>query len=247
MTNRNYNIAATCRRAAVWLLATLCVSMPATAQPSLTQHSAEYRVKISVLGGRLNTELRRTETGYVATHVIRATGLSKLVARGTISETSWFDAADDGVRPTNYRSEDTLSSEETRTEVSFNWETGEAKGTVNGANVVSQLDDLAHDRVSIQYELMHDLLNDGPSGQYTLFDVDELKAVNVRNIGRKSVKVPAGRFEAIGIQQQSENSSRTITLWCVEELDYLPVIIEQHRRGKLRVRAVLEKYQPSKT
>jgi hypothetical protein len=31
----------------------------------------------------------------------------------------------------------------------------------------------------------------------------------------------------------------------VEELGYLPVIIEQHRDGKLRVRAVLTSYEPA--
>jgi hypothetical protein len=33
-------------------------------------------------------------------------------------------------------------------------------------------------------------------------------------------------------------------MWCVAELDYLPVIIEQHRKGKLRMRAVLSNYAP---
>ncbi|MDH3752084.1 MAG: hypothetical protein OEU40_15990, partial [Gammaproteobacteria bacterium] len=57
--------------------------------------------------------------------------------------------------------------------------------------------------------------------------------------------VPAGEYEAVGIQHQAEGSKRVTTLWCVEELDYLPVIIEQHRKGKLRVRAVLNKYTPA--
>jgi len=63
-------------------------------------------------------------------------------------------------------------------------------------------------------------------------------------VGVKPVIVPFGRFEAIGIQHQATNSSRITTLWCVEELGYLPVLIEQHRKGKLRVRAVLTDYQP---
>ncbi|MCH8137152.1 MAG: hypothetical protein IIB77_14350 [Proteobacteria bacterium] len=46
------------------------------------------------------------------------------------------------------------------------------------------------------------------------------------------------------MQHQAEGSSRTTTLWCVEELDYLPVIIEQHRKGKLRMRATLIRYTP---
>jgi len=78
-----------------------------------------------------------------------------------------------------------------------------------------------------------------------MFEVDKLKKISVRSIGTKEVKVPAGKYTAIGIEHQAENSSRTTTLWCVEELDYLPVIIEQHRKGKLKVRATLKKYAPA--
>ena len=91
---------------------------------------------------------------------------------------------------------------------------------------------------------MYDLMTGGPSKTYILFDVDRLKTLNVSTIGEKEVKVPAGRFTALGIQHQAEGSSRITTLWCVEELDYLPVIIEQHRKGKLRLRATLKKYTP---
>lgn len=217
----------------------------AIAETALTPHKAEYKVKISVLGGKLNTALQVTESGYLATHVIRPTGMSKIIARGRIHETSAFDTTADGVRPTHYRSNDTLSREKTRTAIEFDWDSGEATGTVNDEQVHSVMNELAYDRVSIQYELMHDLKNGGPMDQYILFDVDKLKTINVRNIGERSVKVPAGTFNAIGIQHQAVNSSRITTLWCVAELDYLPVIIEQHRKGKLRVRAVLKKYSPT--
>ena len=236
-------VTSTINRACLMAVAAI-LSTAVLAEPSLTPHTAEYKVKISILGGQLNTELRATEHGYIATHVIKATGLSRMLARGTISESSEFTTAPDGVRPTHYVSEDTLSRKKTRTVISFDWDTGEARGTVNGEAVLSIMDELAHDRVSIQYELMHDLLNGGLSKQYILFDVDKLKIINVRSIGRRQVTVPAGQFDAIGIEHQAANSKRITTFWCVEELGYLPVIIEQHRKGKLRVRAVLKKYSP---
>ena len=228
--------------AALWLLAS-----PAMAENSLTPHSAEYKVKISVLSGRLRTELRATDSGYEATHEIEPTGISRLFARGSISETSNFAVAADGLLPTRYRSSDTLSRDKSRADLRFDWATGKVTGTVDGEAVQSILDDVVHDRVSIQYELMRDLLNGGPSDQYILFDVDRLKTINVRIVGTRQVKVPAGRFDAIGIQHQAENSSRVTTLWCVEELGFLPVLIEQHRKGKLRVRATLRKYEPATT
>jgi hypothetical protein len=147
--------------------------------------------------------------------------------------------------PFAYRSNDSISSDKESSEIQFDWDSRKASGTVNGQAYQSDLDALSHDRVSIQYALMHDLLNDTPNNSYRLFEVDKRKTLNVRSIGARQVKVPAGTFSAVGIQHQAENSSRVTTLWCVEELDYLPVIIEQHRNGKLRVRATLRRYSPS--
>ena len=114
----------------------------------------------------------------------------------------------------------------------------------NGDNI---LEGLAHDRVSIQYEMMRDLMNGGVSDSYVLYDIDRLKTLNVSLISARDVKVPAGTFTVIGVRHQAEGSSRITTLWCAEELDYLPVIIEQHRKGKLRLRATLSRYTPEST
>jgi len=220
-------------------------ALPLYAENSLAPHSAVYKVKISVLGGLLSTQLRRTETGYEATHVIVPTGMSRMFARGTIEETSAFDTGATGVRPREYSSRDTLSRDKSNVQVLFDWDTGEARGTVDGVEVVSIIEGLAHDRVSIQYEVMHDLLNSATSDQYTMFEIDRLRPVNLRMIGEKRVDVPAGEFDVIGVQHQAEGSKRVTTLWCAKELGYLPVVIEQHRKGKLRVRATLTEYTPA--
>jgi len=223
----------------------LVCTTPLHAESSLTPHAATYKVKISVLGGQLNTELRQTDTGYRATHVIRPTGMSRMFARGTIEESSTFDSGPTGIKPSEYASRDTLSRDKANVQVTFDWDAGEARGTVNDTEIVSIIDGLAHDRVSIQYEVMHDLINSDTSDQYTMFEIDRLRPVYVRAIGEKRVDVPAGKFDVIGIQHQAEGSKRVTTLWCARELGYLPVIIEQHRKGKLKVRATLTSYTPS--
>ncbi len=227
------------------LLLSLWVAVPAQASGSLTPHVAEYSVRMSVVSGRLRTELKATEAGYSAEHTIRATGMSRLVARGEITEVSEFGNGPDGLYPLAYRSNDTLSRDKSRADIRFDWGSRQATGTVNGEVFEATLNGPLHDRVSIQYELMHDLVNGGPGTQYRMFETDEQKLLNIRSVGTKKVKVPAGSYEAIGIQHQAENSSRVTTLWCVKELGYLPVIIEQHRKGKLRVRAKLRSYSPT--
>ncbi len=227
------------------ILAVLLFATQTDAETVLTAHSATYKVKISVLGGELHTRLVPTDTGFEATHVIRPTGMSRMLARGSIAETSRFDSADDGVRPREYISKDTLTRDKIDAAIAFDWDAGEARGTVNGEDVVSVIDGLAHDRVSIQYEVMHDLLNGRASDRYTMFEVDRLRPVNIQVVGEKVVKVPAGEFDVIGIRHQAEGSKRSTTLWCSAELGYLPIVIEQHRKGKLRVRATLTEYVPA--
>ncbi len=217
-------------------------SAPAVAEKALTPYSAEYRVRISVLSGRLTTELRPLADGYEANHVIEPRGLASVLKNGKISEQSRFTAKADGVRASWYRSEDSLSSDETSAEVTFDWSASEMAGTVNQEELRIMLDGVVHDRVAIQYQLMHDLLNGGPNERYVLFDIDEFKTLVVRMVGERELETPAGKFTAVGIQHQAENSSRVTTLWCVEELGYLPVVIEQHRKGKLRMRAELNSY-----
>jgi hypothetical protein len=209
----------------------------------LTPHRAEYEVRISVVSGQLNTELRASDTGYVATHVVKPTGMSRILTRGRMQVASEFTAADDGVRPVSYHAIDTIR-DDPEARITFDWETNQARGTVGEEDVVLQLEGLSHDAVSIQYQLMHDLINDRPSASYVLFDVEKMRVANVRKVGTKSVKTPAGAFDVVGIEHQKEGSSRKTTLWCAPELDYLPVIIEQHRKGKLNFRASLAEYLP---
>jgi hypothetical protein len=217
--------------------------LPAFAGPRLTPHVAEYDVSISVLGGKLHTQFETTEYGYFAESVIEATGMSRLLAGGSIREKSWFSERDGKILPIQYRSADTISSDHDIVDLDFDWNEQEVTGLINGQDFQAALDSEVHDRVSLQYGLMYDMLNGGEKDRYLLQDADELKALSISNVGTKMVKVPYGKFEAIGIRHQREGSSRMTTLWVVEELGYLPVIIEQHRKGKLRLRAVLDKYQ----
>lgn len=234
---------ACCALAAVLVLAPPLVP----AVETLTPHKAQYKVKISVLTGRLTTELRTTDTGYSADHRVEPTGLTNLLTNGEIHETSEFSYSDDGMLPVHYTSVDTITKDKTRANLRFDWTTGEMAGEINGEAVQQLLDRFIHDRVSIQYELMHDLMSGEAAGEYLLFDIDELKPLLVRHVGQKRVRVPAGSYDVVGISHQGQGSSRVTTLWCAKELDYLPVLIEQHRKGKLNFRAKLVNYEPTES
>lgn len=219
-------------------------SAAARVEDSLTPHRAEYAVEISILNGKLTTVVTEVGAGFMANSVIEPVGFSKIVAHGAIQESSYFLTDAKGVRPEQYRSIDTLSTENQYVNFDFNWREHTVEGTVNEEPVRFDLDGRVHDRVSIQYQLMLDLKNGGASDEYSMLDGDELKFLDVSTVGSREVEVPYGDFQVIGIRHSKKDSSRITTLWCAKVLDYLPVIIEQHRDGKLQVRAVLTEYEP---
>ena len=227
------------------VLALLLFAGARSAEAELVPHTAEYKIKISVLGGKLNTRFERTDDGYTAESVIRATGISRLIAGGEIRERSWFSQADSGIRPIHYLSSDSISKRGTDVDLTFQWDDSLVTGTIGGEDFSTAIENELHDRVSLQYALMDELMNGGYSDTYYLQDAEELKILAVRNMGTESVKVPYGQFEAIGLQHRAGTSSRVTTLWFAKELGYLPVMIEQHRKGKLQVRAVLTDYVPN--
>ena len=209
----------------------------------LAPHKAQYKVKISLLSGKLNTELRPIEGGYSANHVIRPTGMSRIVTSGKMNVTSEFETGPDGVKPRTFHEIDTIR-DDPETRLTFDWSTNEVSGTVGPEEVTLQLEGIAHDSVSIQYALMHDLLYAEPAETYVLFDVDKMRIADVKDAGKKTVKTRAGKFDVIGISHQRKGSSRVTTVWWAPELGYLPVVIEQHRKGKLNFRATLTSYTP---
>ena len=226
------------------LVMVLALDGVAFSSESLTPHAAEYKVRISVLGGKLSTRIEATDDGYYAQSSIVATGMSRILASGTIRESSAMMVSGGVLRPAQFRSVDTLSKGGQTVDLKFDWAALSVGGLIDSADFQADLGGDVHDRVSLQYGLMLDLMSGIERGEYALQDAERLKLLSITNIGTRSVDVPFGRFEAIGIQHQAENSSRITTLWCVEELGYLPVIIEQHRKGKRQMRATLTSYTP---
>lgn len=230
---------------ALLFLLLVSVSAGAHAAQGLTPHIAEYKVKIKFVSGKLRTEVKATDTGYSAESVIRATGLARLFARGEITEKSIFSVFEGEIRPLKYDATDSISKKGKSLHFDFDWDQELVTGSINDQDFQFELPDFVYERVSIQYQLMLDLQNHSIRETYTLLDDFEPKLLQVSTTPKKRVKVPFGKFEAIGIQHRKKGSSRVTTLWCVEELDYLPVLIEQHRDGKLTVRAALTRYEPT--
>jgi hypothetical protein len=221
----------------------------AGASTRLTPHAAEYKVKISILGGRLSTRLSATEEGYEANYLVEPKGLAAIIANGNIEATSHFVDTTIGFLPDRHQTADSISDDKIQATLDFDWdteaETGTVTGQLNGEDVEQSLDSIVHDFVTLQYEIARDLKNGTIEDEYILFEPDELKPVEISTVGNDRLKVPYGQFDVIGVRHQGKGSSRTTTFWFAPDLDYIPIVIERHRKGKTLFRAVLDEYTAS--
>ena len=225
---------------------------------------AEYKIRMSGISGRLETVVSVDEGTVSATHAVRATGFASLFAGGKIVETTRFRVAEDRVVPLSYESEDTLSRDKGQLSLQFDTTEGTVIGALSPRGETPIAIDTVYtpgllDRVAIQYQLMLDLQSgetatdpgeaggdsDTPASRYTLFDPEQSKDIDITLIGTRDIRANGETHTAVGVRHQSPGSSRRTELWCAPALGYLPVLIEQYRKDKLRVRATLESYAPS--
>ena len=193
----------TCRPVLVLLTLSLTfVSWSALADRnrSLMAHTAEYRIEINFLAGKLTTTLEETTGGYRAESLVRATGLSRIFANGEIRESSEFSISSEGLRPRRFLSSNTLAKDLETVDLYFDWDSGTVTGYWNGEPFENQFDGVMHDRVSLQYALMMNLFNGIHQEEYFLQDTEKFKSLSIRNIGNENLTVPFGQFEATGIQ-----------------------------------------------
>jgi len=221
------------------LLLLLAAVLPAfaSAAPEMLPFEADYRVKIRGLGGEMQLSLSGTEEDYRARSRLEARGVAGWFFRGEIAESAEFVVDEPGLVPLRYEGTDTLTGDDTRTIIQFDHAGGVAREWVEGKLNEYPLTERTYDRLSLQFALMQALASGERPEQFVLLD-GERKALDIR-YQDGVIEVDYGTFDAVRVEHRRPGSSRSTVLWCAPELGFLPVRIEQYRKGKLHVRADL--------
>lgn len=189
------------------------------------------------LSGGLSLVLESTDDGFTAESVLQARGLARLFLRGAIEEHVDFRVWHGRLRPTHYESRDSLSEDDQRTMIDFDWSALRAEESIGGSSQSYPLRPDSVDRLSLQFALMLALGQGRRDERLTLLDGEEKSLQLVYEDTR--LRVPLGVFDAVKVRHQRDGSSRATVLWCARDLGYLPVRIEQYRRGRSHVKAEL--------
>ena len=224
----------------LFLLFLACPSIiKAENESILRAHHANYSVSVRGLGGTLSTKLNIDNGIYTASNELKAKGLSRIFLGGIVNEKSYFRITDKDLKPSSFYSTDKMSKRNKTISINFDYEEDLVISIINENETTFKNENNLYDRISLKFALMNDLKKNNLKKEYSLYEGEEIKLIQIEVLEEKIISVPYGKFKAIAIKSQQIGSSKRSIFWCASKLDFLPIIIEQYRNDKLWMKASL--------
>ena len=219
----------------------------ATAAPAadLRPFTADYAVKYATMSvGASRLELRRDALPgrWIVESRADASGFARLLASGTLVQTSWLAVENDRVRPLRFRFDDGMERATEDVTLDFDWAAGRVTGSSKGEPVdVATVPDL-QDPVSLQVAVMAALQNGRQPGRQPMLEGRKIKTYDYLLLRRERVKTPAGSFDTVVYTSSRAGSDRVTHMWLAPSLGYLAVQVEQYRKERRLFAMYLQKY-----
>lgn len=166
---------------------------------------------------------------YVYTWRITARGIFHLIYSHDVVQKSWLHLDADRVLPDRYEAEDGSS----RMKLDFDWDTARAQGEVSGKPVDLALKAGAQDLMSIQIQVMQDLMRGELPPKFWILDKDQIKDFDYAIEGRARIKTALGELDTVIVTSRRPDGDRVLRMWFAPSLGYIPVLAERTRGGRL--------------
>ncbi len=103
------------------------------------------------------------------------------------------------------------------------------------------------DRLSVQLALAADLKSESKIQDkyiYNIIDKGKVAQYQFEYLKDEVMRVNDKQYNVIKIKRPHRSGTRTTYLWLARELDFLPVKIDQYRKGELHLSMTLNKFTP---
>lgn len=211
-----------------------------TGADGLSGFSAQYEARYAAFSGDVTMELQAGAGAdeYVYRVTTRARGMARLIRKGTATETARFRFADGVITPLQYEIDDGTKAGEDNMQVQFDWAAGVADSTYENDSVQLSLAADIRDRLTTDLFVMRALRSGNPPTTFRIAEKNAIRDYEFNFLGTETVAVPAGSFDTVKYLRQRVGSSRATVIWFAPELDFLPVRLEQLKRGKTTIKTV---------
>jgi len=148
-----------------------------------------------------------------------------------------------GVQPLRYRADDGTPSTKRDAQLDFDWERGRVTGVYEDVPVDLPLHQGMQDDLSIQIELMVDLLRGHPPDKLQLIDKNQVREYQYSREGEAKLHTAVGDVDTIIYKAQKAGSPRVTRFWCAPARSYVPMRVEQRRGDEVQWTMQIETLQ----
>jgi len=202
--------------------------------------AVDYRVKYSVFDADLSLELQaRQESNEYRIHATtEARGLAKLLRSGKMREQAHFIFDKGNLQSQDYVLDAGGNSENDSAELLFDHEQHTIASVYEGDSATLPLQDDVYDRISADVVIMMDLRNGRQPRALRIAEKNQLREYTFTFQGEETLEVPAGTYRTVKYLRQRTGSSRSTLIWFAMDANFVPVRMEQLKRGKTNVTSV---------
>jgi hypothetical protein len=134
---------------------------------------------------------------------------------------------DQGVEPLSFRADG--GNTDHNADVKFDWQSGRASGVYEGVQVDMPIKPGIQDDLSVQIELIADLLRGKSPPTLSMIDKNSVREYRYQREGDATLPTPFGEVATVIYASQHPGSPRITRFWCAPSMGYLPMRVEQKR------------------
>lgn len=210
---------------------------------SITPFEVEYDVGNNLItAGSAKLSLKQEGDEWIYSLNTLPSGIFKLTGQGRIQEISVMTISNQQLQPKRYTYRQD-EKDKRSVDAWFNWENNELTYRRKGVESTETLKDPILDRLSVTLSVREQLRTGFEQAAVQVFDNGRIKTIVFTNEGTETLSTKLGRQEAIKVKSyhQEGTRKRVTTTWFAPALDYVPVVIEQHKEGQLVARLTISK------
>ncbi|MCB1757000.1 MAG: DUF3108 domain-containing protein [Gammaproteobacteria bacterium] len=212
----------------------------------ITPFYVEYDVGNNLINaGVAKLSLKSQGDEWIYSLVTEPSGIFRLTGKGRIHEVSIINVNKDRLIPRSYSYSQAGDEKRRNIDAQFNWEGKQLTIQSRGEEETEALTDPILDRLSVTLAVMDQVRKGFSNAEMQVLDAGKIKTMEFINEGKETLDTKLGRMETIVVRRTREGSSRETVTWFAPSLNYVPVQMEQLKRGKLVARLTINKLEQS--